>query len=175
MSSTTPNLGLTKPATTDVVDITVLNGNFDILDNAAMNPTYTSGDGTGSVDPGDVYFHPAITVPAHSVVMISGGACFNQGTSGGFASGGATIVVRITQNNTDADVRTSHDHCSMVRVISNEATATAEPLLSVETSRVVRNNTNTAQTWYLNVRMLLGSGTQAERHWWWEATTIGYA
>ena len=32
MASTTPNIGLTRPGYTDDVDITVLNGNFTIID-----------------------------------------------------------------------------------------------------------------------------------------------
>lgn len=35
MSTTTPNLGLTKPAGNEDVDIAPLNSNFDILDAAA--------------------------------------------------------------------------------------------------------------------------------------------
>lgn len=36
MSTTTPNLGLTKPAGSDLIDISVLNGNFDILDGSGI-------------------------------------------------------------------------------------------------------------------------------------------
>lgn len=32
MATTTPNIGLTRPGYTDDVDITVLNGNFTIID-----------------------------------------------------------------------------------------------------------------------------------------------
>lgn len=34
MATTTTNLGLTKPATTDNVDVAVLNGNMDLIDAA---------------------------------------------------------------------------------------------------------------------------------------------
>lgn len=39
MATTTPNLSLVKPATTDPVDITVINGNMDKID-AALPNTY---------------------------------------------------------------------------------------------------------------------------------------
>lgn len=47
MATTTPNLGLVKPATTDPADISVINGNMDKLDK--LGAIITSATGFGSM------------------------------------------------------------------------------------------------------------------------------
>lgn len=47
MATTTPNLGLVKPATTDSADVSVLNGNMDKLDK--LGTIITSATGFGSM------------------------------------------------------------------------------------------------------------------------------
>lgn len=57
MATSTPKLGLVKPAAGDPADVSVLNGNMDVLDNAAvMTPegiqalkTALGLDGAGSI------------------------------------------------------------------------------------------------------------------------------
>lgn len=49
MATTTTNLGLTKPATTDAVDISVINGNMDLIDAALGVSTVTVTAATSNV------------------------------------------------------------------------------------------------------------------------------
>ena len=42
MSTTTPNLGLTKPATNESADITVINGDLDLIDSAVAGKASAS-------------------------------------------------------------------------------------------------------------------------------------
>lgn len=62
MATTTPNLGLTKPATSDNVDITVINRNMDIIDSAV-------GGGISSVSATDDT--NTITVPRDGTYLVS--------------------------------------------------------------------------------------------------------
>lgn len=62
MATTTPNLGLTKPATSDNVDITVINRNMDIIDSAV-------GGGISSVSATDDT--NTITVPRDGIYLVS--------------------------------------------------------------------------------------------------------
>lgn len=107
MPTFTPRLGLVKPLTTELYDISVANGNMDFLDAAPANLTIcTSSTRPSSPDAGDAIFE----TDSLNVLVFHGGAwkAFNTRTvvctnatrpASGLSFGGMTIFETDTGNN----------------------------------------------------------------------------
>lgn len=106
MATTTENLGMTLPDTTDLVDVTVLNGNFSTIDtfagqqtakDAAQDDTITqlSSDVQSKASLADIFgVKPAIQ---------NGTDLDTMRTPGAYACGGATVAASLVNCPTHTD------------------------------------------------------------------------
>ena len=89
MATTTTNLGLTKPASSDPADISVINGNMDLIDafaGAFLNRVYPVGAiymSTVSTSPATLF--GGTWAPIEDTFLLAAGSTYEAGTENGEA------------------------------------------------------------------------------------------
>jgi len=172
MSTQTTNLGLTKPDGSEVVDVSVINSNYDIID-TKLRPiahdaewVYTdSATNTSGVGIWHNEYFP-ITIPAHTVCLVTGTLALHLSdttTKRGFCHAMLSdsnthhpLNYQITSTNTEDVVGNYMDFTNLTYSFADTTVGCGE------VTRVFRNNTDaditkyfiTSVNWYNATRMI---------------------
>jgi len=180
MSTQTTNLGLTKPDGSEVVDISVINSNYDIIDTKlrpiahdaewVLQQEYSSSANTT--------YHEAVTIPAHSICIVTGNFWYNAGTLSGPTTFYAAMVIDNVSNTNpytySATVNPVNEvACDWGTVGSGSVIGTNHNMPNTNLMRIIRNDTSSDVTWY--VHTYTSASSDVERKLVVRRDIIGYA
>jgi hypothetical protein len=158
LSTTTPNFGLTKPAGSDLIDISVLNGNFDILDGTGILVFQTFTDLMTTLPNG--YSRPVWVVADNEWYYWTGALAVN--VSSVIATSSITAiapVVSIAGSITVASILATVNTQAIAPVIFVPGNITVSPIVATATAQALNPTLSIPSS--VNVSALLAQSSTA--------------